>query len=273
MLKAWIAVCALLAGVHLGFAADGSSALSQEELWVKARHLLSEGKTEAAKNGFEELLVRYPGEPDLHLFLGICQLRLRKPDAAAVAIKRAIELDPRHVEARTLLGWLELEIRGNAEAAVRQYAKVVELSPESPQAHVNLGVAYKVQGDLPSALKSYNEALRLRADYAEALSNRGWVYAEQEQWDRARRDFDAALKIQPGDAGALQGLAQVLEKTRDYAGAQAVLSRLNSESPNFVYWLQWGRIGLIRFWWVFFMVAIGLFFKGRFMKARTQANG
>ena len=64
-----------------------------------------------------------------------------------------------------------------------------------------------------------------------------------------------------------------MEKTRDYAGAQRVLSRLNTQSPNFVYWLQWGRIGLIRYWWVLFLFALGFFVKGRFMKARTQTNG
>jgi hypothetical protein len=52
-----------------------------------------------------------------------------------------------------------------------------------------------------------------------------------------------------------------------------VLSRLNAQSPNFVYWLQWGRIGLIRYWWVLFLFALGFFVKGRFMKARTQTDG
>ena len=37
--------------------------------------------------------------------------------------------------------------------------------------------------------------------------------------------------------------------------------------------LQWGRIGLIRYWWVLFLFALGFFVKGRFMKARTQTNG
>jgi tetratricopeptide (TPR) repeat protein len=177
------------------------------------------------------------------------------------------------VEARTLLGWFELEIRGNIDGAIHQYSKVVELKPDSPQAHVNLGVAYKNKGELDKALESYNRALERRADSVEALSNRGWVFVEQEKWQEARRDFDQALKIKPEDHGALQGLAQVLEKTRDYSGAQQVLTRLNDQSPNFVYWLQWGRIGLIRYWWVLLVVTLAFLAKGRFMKARTQANG
>jgi tetratricopeptide (TPR) repeat protein len=235
---------------------------------------LAEGKAVAARSAFVELLEKYPKEPDLHLFLGISELRLRNPDGAAIAIKRAIELDPDHVEARTLLGWFELEIRGNVDGAIQQYLKVVELKPDSSQAHVNLGVAYKNKGELDQALASYNRALGLRPDYVEALSNRGWVFIEQERWPEARRDFDQALKIKPADHGALQGLAQVLEKTRDYTGAQQVLTRLNEQSPNFVYWLQWGRIGLIRYWWVLLLITLAFVVKGRFMKkARTQAHG
>jgi tetratricopeptide (TPR) repeat protein len=136
-----------------------------------------------------------------------------------------------------------------------------------------LGVAYKHKGALDKAIESYDQALAQRADHVEALSNRGWVLLEQEKWQEARRAFDRALKIRPDDHGALQGLAQVLEKSRDYAGAQRVLSRLNAQSPNFVYWLQWGRIGLIRYWWVLFLIAVGLLAKSRFMKARTRAHG
>ncbi|MGH7931074.1 MAG: tetratricopeptide repeat protein [Candidatus Binatia bacterium] len=272
MLRAWLAVLAVL-GISLSFTLDGRASLTQEARWDEARKLLAEGDAAAANSAFEELLAKYPKEPDLHLFLGITQLRLRNPDGAAIAIKRAIELDPDHIEARTLLGWFELEVRGNVDGAIHQYSRVVELKPDSPQAHVNLGVAYKIKGDLDKALANYNRALTQRVDYVEALSNRGWVFVEQEKWQEARRDFDQALRIKPGDQGALQGLAQVLEKTRDYAGAQRVLSRLNDQSPNFVYWLQWGRIGLIRYWWVLLLIALGFFAKGRLMKARTQANG
>jgi Flp pilus assembly protein TadD len=272
MLRGWLTALAVL-GIALSFTPAGTASLTQESRWDEARKLLAEGHAAAAKSAFEELLTKFPKEPDLHLFLGISQLRLRNPDGAVIAIKRALELQPDHVEARTLLGWVELEIRGNIDGAIQQYRKVVELMPDAPQAHVNLGVAYKNHRELDKALESYNRALEMRGDYVEALSNRGWVFVEQEKWPEARRDFDQALKIKPDDHGALQGLAQVLEKTRDYSGAQQVLTRLNDQSPNFVYWLQWGRIGLIRYWWVLLLVTLAFFAKGRFMKTRMQANG
>jgi tetratricopeptide (TPR) repeat protein len=165
-------------------------------------------------------------------------------------------------------------VRGDFDAAIRDYRKVVELRPDSPEAYNNLGVAQKKKGDLDQAAESFNRALALKVDYGAALSNRGWVFAEQNKWTQARRDFEQALKINPGDDGALYGLSQALREARDYSGAQRALGQLTSRSPNFVYWLEWGRIGLIRYYWVLLAIAIAFFMKGRFnKKVRIVANG
>jgi Tfp pilus assembly protein PilF len=198
---------------------------------------------------------------------------LREPQAAEASVKKAIAVDPSHVEARTLLAWIESDIHGDFDAAIAQYEKVVQLKPDFPQAYNNLGVALKRKGELRRAAESFNKALQLKPDYGAALNNRGWTLAEQSRWSEARRDFEQALKLDPNDDGALYGLSQSLREVRDYAGAQEALGRLLSRSPNFVYWLEWGRIGLIRYWWVLLSIALAFFFKARFKKARIESHG
>jgi tetratricopeptide (TPR) repeat protein len=273
MLRGWLVLLAVLASIGISFAADSSSPLSSEKRWQEARKSLADGKAAEARATFEELIRQYPQAADLHLFLGISLLRLREPQAAEAAVKKALSIDPNHVEARTLLGWIDSEIRGDFDAAVKEYSKVVELRPDLPEAYNNLGVAQKRKGDLAQAADSFSNALKLKPDYSAAVSNRGWVLAEQDQWSDARREFERALAINPGDDGALYGLSQALREAKDYAGAQKVLGQLIARSPNFVYWLEWGRIGLIRYWWVLLLAAIMLFLKGRFKKARSQSNG
>jgi len=102
---------------------------------------------------------------------------------------------------------------------------------------------------------------------------RGGILAEQNKWPEARRDFETALKLDPQDDGALYGMAQAMRESRDYAGAQQALRALVARSPNFVYWLEWGRIGLIRYWWVLLSVAVVVALRGRIMKGRIEANG
>jgi superkiller protein 3 len=273
MVRGWLAVLAILVGIHVSFAADSSSPLSNEKRWEEARESLREGNPAQAKAAFEELLKKYPQEADLHLFLGITLLRLREPQAAEAAVKRALTVNPNHVEARTLLGWIDSDIHGDFDSAIKEYAKVVELRPDVAEAYNNLGVAQKRKGELDKAAESFNKALERRPDFTAALSNRGWIFAEQNKWVEARRDFERALKTNPGDDGALYGLSQSLRETRDYAGAQKALSQLISRSPNFVYWLEWGRIGLIRYWWVLLLTAIAFFLKERWQKMRNEPHG
>jgi Tfp pilus assembly protein PilF len=273
MVRGWLVGLAVLVWVGASLAAETSSPLSQEKQWHEAREYLAEGKAAEAKAVFEALLKRYPEQADLHLFVGITLLRLRDPKAAEASVRKAIALDPDHVEARTLLAWIESDIHGDFDAAIAEYRKVVELRPDFAQAHNNLGVALKRKGELNKAADSFNNALERQPDFGAALNNRGWIYAEQNRWSEARRDFERALKINPSDDGALYGLAQSLREVRDYAGAQEVLGRLISRSPNFVYWLEWGRIGLIRFWWVLLSIAVAFYFRARFKKARMQAHG
>jgi Flp pilus assembly protein TadD len=273
MLRGWLAVPAVLLAIGISFGADSNPPLAKEKRWEEARKLLAEGNAAEAKAIFEDLLKQYPEEPDLDLFLGITLLRLREPERAEAAVKRALAVDPNHVEARTLLGWIDTEIHGDFDAAIKEYSKVVELRPDNPEAYNNLGVAQKRKGDLDQAVASFNKALDLKPDYSAAMSNLGWVFAEQNNWGGARRAFERALKINPGDDGALYGLSESLREEKDYAGAQRALSRLISRSPNFVYWLEWGRIGLIRYWWVLLLTAIGIFLKGRFTKVRLESSG
>jgi tetratricopeptide (TPR) repeat protein len=273
MLRGWLVGWAVLTCVGLSLAAETNSPLVREKQWEEARNYLAEGKAAEAKAVFEALLRRYPQEPDLHLFLGITLLRLRDPQAAEVSVRKAIALDSDHVEARTLLAWIESDIRGDFDAAIAEYKKVVELKPDLPQAYNNLGVALKRKGELAAAADNFNKALERKPDFSAALNNRGWTFAEQDRWSEARRDFEQALKINPQDDGALYGLSQALREVRDYSGAQEVLGRLISRSPNFVYWLEWGRIGLIRYWWVLLAIALSFFFKGRFKKVRVESHG
>jgi Tfp pilus assembly protein PilF len=273
MLRGWLALFAVLACIGVSFAASSNSPLFIDKRWEEARKSLAEGRANEARATFEELLKQYPEEADLHLFLGITLLRLREPQAAEAEVRRAITINPNHAEARTLLGWIDSEVHGNLEGAIKEYAKVVELRPDLPEAYNNLGVAQKRKGDLAQAAESFNRALKLKPDYSAAVSNRGWVFADQNQWDNARRDFESALAINPNDDGALYGVSQALREARDYPGAQRALGQLIARSPNFVYWLEWGRIGLIRFYWVLLLLAIALFLNGRFKKARKGSNG
>lgn len=274
MLRAWGLCLTGLLGIAISLAyGQTGSMLPKERQWEQGKKYLAEGKAKEARGAFEDLLKRFPKEPDLYLLLGISSLRLRDAQSAEAYIRQALALDPNHVEARTLLGWIDLEVRRDYASAVEEYAKVVQLRPEFPEAYNNLGVALKKNGDLEKAVANFNRALELRGDYSEALSNRGWLYIEQKKWREARNDFEQALKIDSHDAGALYGLSQVLKEARDYAGAQKALRSLMARSPNFIYWLEWGQLQLVRYYWVLLLIAGAFFLRAQYKKVRRRSHG
>src|SRR5438093_10979420 len=204
MVRGWLAVLAVLVGIGVSFA-DSGSPLSNEKRWEEARKFLAEGKPAEAKAAFEELLSKYPQEADLHLFLGITLLRLREPQAAEAAVKRALAVDPNHVEARTLLSWIYSEIHGDFDSAIEEYTKVLELRPDLAETYNNLSIAQKRKGELDKTAMNFNQTLQRQPDYNATLSNRNWTFTEENKWAEARRDFEQALKVNPGDDGALYG--------------------------------------------------------------------
>lgn len=274
MLRAWGLCLTGLLGIAISLAyGQTGSMLPKERQWEQGKKYLAEGKAKEARGAFENLLKRFPQEADLYLLLGVSSLRLRDVQAAEVYIRQALALAPDHAEARTLLGWIALEVRRDYASAVEEYGRVVQLRPDFPEAYNNLAVALKKNGALEMAVVNFNRALELRGDYSEALSNRGWLYIEQKKWREARGDFEQALKINPHDAGALYGLSQVLKEARDYAGAQKALRSLMARSPNFVYWLEWGQLELVRYYWVLLLIAGAFFLQSQYKKVRRRSHG
>jgi protein O-GlcNAc transferase len=273
MRRSWAAallgiVCLCASAV---FAAD--TALVRDRDWELGRKYLAEGKSQEALELLTRVAQKYPNEPDVHLFLALAALRTRDPQAAAAEVEKTLGLDPDHAEARTLRGWIELEVKRDYAAATADYAKVVELKPDLAEAHNNLGVAHKKAGDLEKAAGSFKRAIELRPEYSEARSNLGWVYAEQKKWREARDEFERALKANPNDEGALYGLAQAQREMRDYSGAEGTLRRLISRAPNFVYWLEWGQVKLVHYWWVLMLTAGLVYLNSRYQRSRRSIYG
>ena len=261
----------LITVAFLGICGEARAALVDEELWRTGRKDLAAGKVADAWKKFNTLLEQYPEEPQLRLMTGLAALKHGERETALAQVTKAVALAPDDAEALTLLAWLYMEAAGELDTAIASYRKVTSLKPEIPEVHNNLGVALKRNGDLEQAVGSFSRALELNPDFAQAASNRGWAYVDQGEWKAAKADFEKSLALRPEDDGALYGLSRVRKELRDYSGAQDALARLSGRSQNFVYWLEWAMIGVIRYYWVFLLLTLGLFFYFRY-KARTRVK-
>lgn len=98
------------------------------------------------------------------------ELEVSSPDEARDAYRRALELDPLHLDAHVNLGRL-LQEAGRAEEAVTHYRAVVEGHPDHATAWFNLGVALEDLGRARDAIKAYQEAIVADPRMADAYYN------------------------------------------------------------------------------------------------------
>src|SRR5207247_2539493 len=111
-------------------------------------------------------------------------------------LRRAVTRDPALVQARTKLGEV-LQKRGQDEAALAEYRKVIEIAPLSPIESNDIGNIYRKQGKIDQAMEAYREALRCDAQYIGAYNNLGLCLQERGRLDDARALYEKALAIRP----------------------------------------------------------------------------
>ncbi|MHB8909941.1 MAG: tetratricopeptide repeat protein [Syntrophales bacterium] len=105
---------------------------------------------------------------------------------------------------------VELEKRGQVDAAITNYQKALEIKPVDSKAHNNLAMALEGQGQVDAAIAHYRKALEIKPADVKAHNNLGLALAGRGQIDEAFAHFQQALEIQPNDANALNSLGLVL---------------------------------------------------------------
>jgi spermidine synthase len=108
-------------------------------------------------------------------------------------------------------------IRGNSEAALRQFNRAatscreaIKVEPKMSIAWLNLGIALVELKNWREAETAFNEAARLEPDSAGATMNLAGLYMLTKNYDLAERFYRSAVKLEPSNVHALNGLGRAL---------------------------------------------------------------
>lgn len=180
--------------------------------------LLEEDKPAEARDVLEELVRREPDNAEAYFQLGLAHIGLRDYAAAARALERAVELDPRHLEARLKLAGI-YEFQGHLDQALEAYGGVVQWSePGSEQAREAVkklsyitATRHARRGNIDTALSMFEELVDRYPEDLLVLYSRGVAYMLKGRMDEARASFEQVLEIDPEYVNALLNLATIYE--------------------------------------------------------------
>ena len=180
----------------------GEAALPDHEVARAATHrsrgalLLREGKVEMAIREYMNSIEINPYDAETHFGYGEA-LRLKgHSEAAERELRRAVELDATHHDARLNLCGLYLGEQRWQDAIAEADILIADPTFLNPaRAYVNRGWAHYSQGDLARAVEDLQRALSIDGAMFQAHLNLGIVLYERGETLESMKTFDRALQI------------------------------------------------------------------------------
>jgi tetratricopeptide (TPR) repeat protein len=125
------------------------------------------------------------------------------------------------------------EEQGRAEEALALLQRAKAVAPEAIGILNAAGLTLHRLGRYQEAAADYGAALARDPLFVPALANRGTALIALARPEEARRDFEAALAIDPHNLVALNGLAALVLRDGDTAGARRLAGEVLAREPGF----------------------------------------
>lgn len=137
-----------------------------------------EGRYDRALKLFQLALDADPKHVLCRLLLARAHDQLGRPAETRRCLQRALEIAPALAEVRNRTRAFDLRMEGealfagnNVIGALRHFVQALELDPEDPVLHNDIGVALHALGERADAKRAFDRALRLAPCLAPALDN------------------------------------------------------------------------------------------------------
>src|SRR5262245_11281648 len=144
---------------------------------------------------------------------GISLAQQGRLDDAAEWFRHALQLQPDSPASHNNLGNI-LTFQGNFPDAVACYRASLHLKPNDPVAWNNLGHGLRQLGEVDEAVAACRHALALDADYAEAHNNLGIALEAKDELQDALFHCRQSVQLKPDLAEAYNNLSIILRRLR-----------------------------------------------------------
>ena len=201
-----------------------------------AAELLADEQFSEAEQTLQDAIKAVPGAGQAHYLLGLTYQRQGNRAAALRALQTALSLKPL-LGANTIykmIGTLQKDEQ-DLDAAARAFAARVDLVPNEPEAHRDLGKVYFLQGEDVKARAEFEVALLVDPSDVEAYTALAQVQLREGRHADAADTARRALEIDPGhrEARYVHATALIRLGSADEGAAEMqVFQRLQAEDSE-----------------------------------------
>lgn len=217
------------------------------EAFEQVKRLSDEGKQSAALSLLQAARRRHNKSAELHWMLGVLQRQANQTRHAELSFTRAVELDPKHVNARVDLAMV-LERRGAYAEALSAINRATSLSPNDAGIRADRAIIRYRLGQYDAAVNDIERASKTLKDDPDVALNHALMLMTRGKKD----DYDSALKVlrraqryAPDSPLVQLAYAQANLAAKRNQAAIAAYDRILDKSPRQA-WANWGR-GLVAF--------------------------
>jgi len=186
------------------------------------------------------------------------------------SFRRALQIDPNNQIAQSSLDSLhksmmkaqtasilqravELQKESRYDESLSYYIKALNIEPENPDIHYNIGTVFQAKNDMPRAERAYTKTLELKPDHAEAKSALAMVSTARQDKDIADAfkhaidlqqmgNYPQAIEIykkvaadRPTDDAVYYNIATAYQAQGNYQDALTNYEKANSLKPDASY--------------------------------------
>jgi putative PEP-CTERM system TPR-repeat lipoprotein len=231
-----------LATLHLAAGRpDTSVSLAQEAIAADpknlearltvVRGLLTRKEFSRAEAELANLKKQYPKSPSVHALSGVLSGSKGNHAEARGYFERAMELDPKSIEALRGLVALDLASRRTAEARSRVETRLAD-DGRNVAVLMLAAQTYAGTGDVARAEGFLRQVLTVDASYLDAYSALAQIYVKQGRLNEALTEFDAISKRQTKPVAALTFAGIILQGQRKTDQARDRFTRALELDPE-----------------------------------------
>ena len=175
---------------------------------VEVQVRTAQGDAAKALEQLQHLDKTYANVPTIKLQLARAYLLNNNPTDAAATLNKTIATYPEFLEAKLLLGDINLRT-GEAAQVVTAMTELLKSRPGTIPAQMLLADAYRLQGRLDDAANVFREQLKVSPESVPANLALGVILRQQQKTAEARKAFEKVLEVSPSDAVAAGQLVEL----------------------------------------------------------------